>query len=189
VRFSVRHVVPPILQLPHSRTTQAFIAVDAASQPSVYGPLLAVFTTFCDTMDYCKSPLCVCVRVHLSNYDLAQRFTIANILRLQSWFSYCKNLVDHIVDHFEELISCRCLHKSSAVAEMSHRARAKCTKKWGCCAPFRVGAGSPSNTMSPGPMPYLRTKWHLDPSNRLATIHQRYRHANRQDSQDNGPIA
>jgi len=27
-----------------------------------------------------------------------------------------------------------------------------------------------------------RTKWHLDPSNRLATIHQRYR-------QDNGPVA
>ena len=23
---------------------------------------------------------------------------------------------------------------------------------------------------------YLRTKWHLDPSSRLATIHQRYRH-------------
>ena len=93
VRFSVRHVVPPILQLPHSRTTQAFIAVDAASQPSVYGPLLAVFTTFCDTMDYCNSPLCVCVRVHLSNYDLAQRFTIANTLRRQSEFSYCKNSV------------------------------------------------------------------------------------------------
>jgi len=29
---------------------------------------------------------------------------------------------------------------------------------------------------------YVRTKWHLDPSNRLVTIHQRYR-------QDNGPIA
>ena len=27
---------------------------------------------------------------------------------------------------------------------------------------------------------YLRTKWHLDPSNRLATVHQRYR----QDRQD-----
>jgi len=33
---------------------------------------------------------------------------------------------------------------------------------------------------------YLRTKWHLDPSNRLATIHQRFR----QDRQtDNGPIS
>jgi len=29
---------------------------------------------------------------------------------------------------------------------------------------------------------YLRAKFHLDPSNRLAIIHQRYR-------QDNGPIA
>jgi len=47
-------------------------------------------------------------------------------------------------------------------------------KGGGCCAPFRGerGAESSSNTMSPGL--YLRTKWHLDPSNRLATIHQRY---------------
>jgi len=29
---------------------------------------------------------------------------------------------------------------------------------------------------------YLRTKWHLDPSDRLATIHQRYK-------TDNGKIA
>jgi len=47
----------------------------------------------------------------------------------------------------------------------------------GCCAHFcgelrphltqcRLGRGLPR---------YLRTKWHLDPSNRLATIHQRYR--------------
>jgi len=35
---------------------------------------------------------------------------------------------------------------------------------------------------------YLRTKWHLDPSNRLATIHQRHRQ-DRQDRTDNGPIA
>ena len=32
------------------------------------------------------------------------------------------------------------------------------------------GAGSASNTMLLGPRPYLRTKWHLDPSNRLARI-------------------
>jgi len=36
---------------------------------------------------------------------------------------------------------------------------------------------------------YLRTKWHLDPSSRLATIHQRYRQTERQDRTDNGPIA
>ena len=31
------------------------------------------------------------------------------------------------------------------------------------------GAGSPSDTMSPGMRNYLRTKWHLDPSSRLIT--------------------
>jgi len=37
---------------------------------------------------------------------------------------------------------------------------------------------------------YLRTKWHLDPSSRLATIHQRYRHTDRTGRHtDNGPIA
>jgi len=42
---------------------------------------------------------------------------------------------------------------------------------------FRGKAESPCNTMSPGPRPtsVLRTKWHLDSSNHLATIHQRYR--------------
>jgi len=41
--------------------------------------------------------------------------------------------------------------------------------------PLWGGAGSPFNTMWPGPRPtsivYLHTKWHLDPSSRLATIH------------------
>jgi len=43
-------------------------------------------------------------------------------------------------------------------------------KEEGCCAPFG-GAGSPPNTMLPGPTPtqYLHTKWHLHPSSRLAT--------------------
>jgi len=38
---------------------------------------------------------------------------------------------------------------------------------------------------------YLRAKFHVDPSNRLATVHQRYRQTDRtrQDRQDNGPIA
>jgi len=47
-------------------------------------------------------------------------------------------------------------YKSSAVAEMGDRARARWAEKWGgCCAPFRGGpeAGSPSNTMWPGPRP------------------------------------
>jgi len=57
-------------------------------------------------------------------------------------------------------------------------------------APLSVGegAGSPSNTMLPGEA-YLRTKWHTDPSNRLATIHQRYSQTGHTDRTDNGPIA
>jgi len=51
------------------------------------------------------------------------------------------------------------------------------------------GAGSPSNTVTCAEA-YLRPKFHLDPSNRLATIHQRY--TDRQDrtgQTDNGLIA
>jgi len=51
--------------------------------------------------------------------------------------------------------------------------------------PLLGGAGSPPNTMWPSRGLYLRTNFHLDPSNRLATIHQRHR----QTGQDNGPIA
>ena len=54
----------------------------------------------------------------------------------------------------------------------------------GCCVPFRGGAGSQSNTMSPGPRPTSAASG-IDPSGRLATMHQRYR----QDRQDNGPVA
>jgi len=36
---------------------------------------------------------------------------------------------------------------------------------------------------------YMRAKFRLDPSNRLATIHQRHRQTDRTDRQDNGPIA
>ena len=39
-------------------------------------------------------------------------------------------------------------------------------ENWGLC-PLGMG-GSPSNTVWPGPMP--TSKWHLDPSSRLATI-------------------
>jgi len=43
-------------------------------------------------------------------------------------------------------------------------------KNGGCCAPFCLGrAGSPSNNVAWAEA-YLRTKWHLDPSSRLATI-------------------
>jgi len=45
----------------------------------------------------------------------------------------------------------------------------------GLCPFLGVGAGSSSNTTWPGAETYIHAKFHLDPSNRLATIHQRYR--------------
>jgi len=36
---------------------------------------------------------------------------------------------------------------------------------------------------------YLHVKFHLDPSNRLATMHQRHRQTGHQDRTDNGLIA
>jgi len=53
-------------------------------------------------------------------------------------------------------------------------------ENWGLC-PYWGEAGSPSNTVARAEA-YLHAKFHLDPSSRLATIHQRHR-------QDNGPIA
>jgi len=45
-------------------------------------------------------------------------------------------------------------------------------------------------TQCGGDEAYLQAKFHLDPSNRSATIHQRHRQTDRQDRQtDNGPIA
>jgi len=63
-------------------------------------------------------------------------------------------------------------NKSSAVAEMGDRlATLDRAENWQLGPPFRGRwAGSPSNTMAPGPGLYLHTKWHLDPSIRLATI-------------------
>jgi len=46
--------------------------------------------------------------------------------------------------------------------------------KIGGCAPLGRGTGSPSSTMWQGPKPTY-AKFHLDPSDHLATIHQRYR--------------
>jgi len=79
-------------------------------------------------------------------------------------------------------------YKSSAVVEMGDRGHNRHgPKRGGCsgCAPFAVGgAGSPYNTMRPG-LVYFRTKWHLDPSNRLAALHQRHRQ-DRQRSDSTG---
>jgi len=63
-------------------------------------------------------------------------------------------------------------YKSSAVAEMGDRlATIGMGRKWGAAA---VGdwvstAWVPINIMWLGPRPYHLTKWHFDPSNRLAT--------------------
>ena len=47
--------------------------------------------------------------------------------------------------------------------------------KIGGSAPFWGGvAGSPSSTLWPGPRPVLHAKFYVDPSNRLATVHQCY---------------
>jgi len=77
-------------------------------------------------------------------------------------------------------------NKSSAVAEMGDR-----TFRHSRHGPKRHGPKSGAAVpLSAGynfawAEAYLRTKWHLDPFNRLATILQRYR----QDRQDNGPVA
>jgi len=67
----------------------------------------------------------------------------------------------------------------SSIAKMGDRlATIDTAKKWGAAVLFPWGSwvgGSPSNTMSPGRGLYLLINWHLDPSNRLATIHQRHR--------------
>ena len=83
------------------------------------------------------------------------------------------------------LISILWRNKSSAVAEMGERLATidVARKVGGCCAvPHSAGDGSPSNTMSPGPRP-TSTKWHPNPSNRLATIHQRYKTDGQTDRQ------
>ena len=51
---------------------------------------------------------------------------------------------------------------------------------WMC--PFLGGVGSPSNNVV-GAEAYLYAKFHLDPSNRLARIHQRHRQSGHRDGQ------
>jgi len=77
-------------------------------------------------------------------------------------------------------------NKSSAVAEMGdHLATINNGQKVGAAVvPFCGGAVSPSNSVTEAEA-YLSTKWHLDPSNCLATIRQHYR----QTGQDSGSAA
>jgi len=61
-------------------------------------------------------------------------------------------------------------NKSSAVAEMGDRGHKQHRPKTGGRAPFRRGELGPHLTQRRWAEAYLRTKWHLDPSSRLATI-------------------
>ena len=59
-------------------------------------------------------------------------------------------------------------------------------KNWGLC-PFGEGELGPHLTQcGQGRGLYLHAKFHLDPSNRLVTVHERDRQT---DMTDNGPIA
>jgi len=63
-------------------------------------------------------------------------------------------------------------NKSSAVAEMDHRGHNRHGPKIGsCCAAFAGGGGlGPPLTQGGMAEAHFSTKWHLDPSSRLATI-------------------
>ena len=62
---------------------------------------------------------------------------------------------------------------------MGDRARVQWAEKWGIAVPLSVVEGwVPSNNV-PWAEAYVCAKWHLDASNRLATIHQRYRETGR----------
>jgi len=69
-------------------------------------------------------------------------------------------------------------------------------RKLGNCAPLVEGRWVPIEHNVARAEAYLHAKFHLDPSNRLATVHQRHRQTDRKtdrqtDGQtgDNGPIA
>jgi len=62
-------------------------------------------------------------------------------------------------------------------------------KSGGAVVPLFVGSWVPIQHNVAWADAYLRTEWHIDPSNRLATMHQRYRQTDRQDRQDNGHVA
>jgi len=74
-------------------------------------------------------------------------------------------------------------NKSSAVAEMGDRlATIDMGRKVGrgCYAPFCGAELGPHLTQCGMGDAYLHTKWNLDPSNRLAIVHQRHRQRDRQ---------
>ena len=75
------------------------------------------------------------------------------------------------------------ISRSSAAAEMGDRlATVDMGRKQGLLCPFPWRELGSRHNVAWGEA-YLRTKWHLDPTNRLATLHQRHRQT------DNGPVA
>ena len=67
------------------------------------------------------------------------------------------------------LLYSRNLYKSSAVAEMGDRTRAKWAEKWGLLCRFSWEERGPHHNIAWAEA-YLRTNWNPDPSSRLATI-------------------
>jgi len=57
-------------------------------------------------------------------------------------------------------------------------------RKLGGCAPLVRGELGPHLTECGQADAYLRAKFHLDPSKRLSTIHQRHRQTDRTDRQE-----
>jgi len=64
-------------------------------------------------------------------------------------------------------------------------------ENWGAVTPFLGRSWVPIKHSVTWAEAYLRAKFHLDPSSRLATIQQRYRQTEQtgQDRQDNGLVA
>jgi len=89
---------------------------------------------------------------------------------------------------------CRYTFKCSSVAEMGNRlATADMGWKLGGCAPLGRGSWVPIQHNVAEAESYQIAKFHLDPSNRLVTVHQRHRQTDKQTGEtgetDNGPIA
>jgi len=67
------------------------------------------------------------------------------------------------------------LHTKWHLNPLSHLAATGMGLKLGAVPLWGGGAGCQCNTMWPGPRPTMHAKFHIDPFNRLATLHQRYR--------------
>ena len=61
--------------------------------------------------------------------------------------------------------------------------------KIGGLCPLGEGSSVPTLHSVARAEAYRHAKFHLDPSNRFATVHERHRHDRQTDRTDNGPIA